>query len=287
MYPEGATGAARGRDHRRDHRGRQRQHRWLARHRPELRRRVVPVERAATAARSWRHRGRARTVRHHGRRRRQLRLPRDRRGSSRSCAGLRAGAGLPPALGGRDDRSRAPCRSSTAGWATRVLSMARAAGSTRRSTTCIAACAASPRCSTGRLDLRCTGMEFATEMIIKASLSGQRIAEVPITLQPDGRKSHAPHLRTFRDGWRTLRLLPALQPALAVPAARRRADPARSGRLRARACPGVALGGVTFDAHTLLFASLAHSLRVPGRSSSHLHQDLRDQRRAAPDGLDA
>ena len=55
------------------------------------------------------------------------------------------------------------------------------------------------------LDQRCTGMEFAPEMIIKASLFGARIAEVPITLYPDGRKSHAPHLRTFRDGWRTLR----------------------------------------------------------------------------------
>ena len=53
--------------------------------------------------------------------------------------------------------------------------------------------------------LRCTGMEFATEMIIKASLYEARIAEVPITLHPDGRKAHAPHLKTFRDGWRTLR----------------------------------------------------------------------------------
>ena len=56
-----------------------------------------------------------------------------------------------------------------------------------------------------RLNQRCTGMEFATEMIIKASLYGDKIAEVPITLHPDGRKSHAPHLKTFRDGWRTLR----------------------------------------------------------------------------------
>jgi glycosyltransferase involved in cell wall biosynthesis len=55
------------------------------------------------------------------------------------------------------------------------------------------------------LDQRCTGMEFATEMIIKASLYKARIAEVPITLHPDGRKHHAPHLRTFRDGWRTIR----------------------------------------------------------------------------------
>ena len=49
------------------------------------------------------------------------------------------------------------------------------------------------------------GMEFATEMIIRASIHGEDIAEVPITLHPDGRKAHAPHLRTFRDGWRTLR----------------------------------------------------------------------------------
>jgi glycosyltransferase involved in cell wall biosynthesis len=56
-----------------------------------------------------------------------------------------------------------------------------------------------------RLALRCTGMEFATEMIIKAALMKMNIAEVPITLHPDGRKAHKPHLRTFRDGWRTLR----------------------------------------------------------------------------------
>jgi glycosyltransferase involved in cell wall biosynthesis len=56
-----------------------------------------------------------------------------------------------------------------------------------------------------RLALRCTGMEFATEMIIKAALMKMSIKEVPITLHPDGRKAHKPHLRTFRDGWRTLR----------------------------------------------------------------------------------
>jgi glycosyltransferase involved in cell wall biosynthesis len=55
------------------------------------------------------------------------------------------------------------------------------------------------------LDQRCTGMEFATEMIIKASLKREKIAEVPITFYPDGRKTGKPHLKTFRDGWRTLR----------------------------------------------------------------------------------
>jgi len=57
-----------------------------------------------------------------------------------------------------------------------------------------------------RANLRCTGMEFATEMIIKAAQLGVRTAEVPITLSRDGRNGRPSHLRTFRDGWRTLRL---------------------------------------------------------------------------------
>ena len=56
------------------------------------------------------------------------------------------------------------------------------------------------------LALRTTGMEFASEMVVKASLLGQRIAEVPTTLQKDGR-SRPPHLKTWRDGWRHLRFL--------------------------------------------------------------------------------
>jgi len=56
------------------------------------------------------------------------------------------------------------------------------------------------------LNLRTTGMEFASEMVVKASLGGLRIAEVPTTLQPDGR-SRPPHLRTWRDGWRHLQFL--------------------------------------------------------------------------------
>jgi glycosyltransferase involved in cell wall biosynthesis len=57
-----------------------------------------------------------------------------------------------------------------------------------------------------RLGQRCTGMEFATEMILLASRAGARMGEVAITLHPDGRRAHPPHLRTLRDGWRTLRL---------------------------------------------------------------------------------
>jgi len=56
------------------------------------------------------------------------------------------------------------------------------------------------------LNLRTTGMEFASEMVVKSSLQGLVIAEVPTTLQPDGR-SRPPHLRTWRDGWRHLRFL--------------------------------------------------------------------------------
>ncbi len=62
------------------------------------------------------------------------------------------------------------------------------------------------------LHQNCPGMEFATEMIIRAYLFWGRIAEVPITLHPDGRKSHTPHLRTFRDGWRHLRLYLTFSP---------------------------------------------------------------------------
>jgi glycosyltransferase involved in cell wall biosynthesis len=56
------------------------------------------------------------------------------------------------------------------------------------------------------LDLRTTGMEYASEMVVKATLHGLRISEVPIVLHPDGR-SRPPHLRSWRDGWRHLRFL--------------------------------------------------------------------------------
>lgn len=107
-----------------------------------------------------------------------------------------------------------------------------------------------------QLELRCTGMEFATEMIIKASLQKAKITEIPITLHRDGRKSHAPHLKTVRDGWRTLRFFLLLSPEwlFFIP-----------GCLLillglagyAIALPGLSIGGINFDAHTLLFSSLA------------------------------
>jgi glycosyltransferase involved in cell wall biosynthesis len=57
-----------------------------------------------------------------------------------------------------------------------------------------------------RMQLRTTGMEFASEMVIKAALGKMRIAEIPITLYPAGRR-RPPHLRSFRDGWRHLRFM--------------------------------------------------------------------------------
>lgn len=115
------------------------------------------------------------------------------------------------------------------------------------------------RASYDRLDLRCTGMEFATEMIIKAALSRQSIAEVPITLHPDGRKSRSSHLKTFRDGWRTVRLFLICSPRwlFLIP-----------GILLCLfaflgygiAMPGLKLLGATFDVHTLLVASMAFLL---------------------------
>lgn len=57
------------------------------------------------------------------------------------------------------------------------------------------------------LALRESGMVFAIEMVVRAASSGARPVEVPITLRPDGRTAHGPHLRTFRDGWRTIRYI--------------------------------------------------------------------------------
>jgi glycosyltransferase involved in cell wall biosynthesis len=107
-----------------------------------------------------------------------------------------------------------------------------------------------------RLELGSSGMEFATEMVIKASLQSATIAEVPITLHRDGRKTHPRHLRTFRDGWRTLRFFLMYSPRWMF---------LYPGVLLAGvgvvgyalALPGVRVGTVRFDAHTLLVASLA------------------------------
>ena len=62
-----------------------------------------------------------------------------------------------------------------------------------------------------KMELQTTGMEFASEMVIKSTLKSLRIAEVPITLHPDGR-SRPPHLKPWRDGWRHLRFMLLFSP---------------------------------------------------------------------------
>ena len=100
------------------------------------------------------------------------------------------------------------------------------------------------------LNLRTTGMEFASEMVVKSSLAGLRMTEVPTTLSPDGR-SRPPHLRSWRDGWRHLRFLLLYSPrwlffypglaALAVGVV-----------LAAALLPGpLRVGAYTFDVDTL------------------------------------
>jgi glycosyltransferase involved in cell wall biosynthesis len=106
------------------------------------------------------------------------------------------------------------------------------------------------------LDLRTTGMEFAYEMVIKAQLQGMTITEVPTVLSPDGR-SRPPHLRPYRDGWRTLRFMLLHSPRwlflypgcllIAVGLAG-----------CAWLLPGPQrIHGITFDAHTLLYAFIS------------------------------
>jgi len=110
-----------------------------------------------------------------------------------------------------------------------------------------------------RMDLRSTGMEFALEMLVKASLLGMRVDEVPIVLAPDGRGRRS-HLRTWRDGWRSLRFFLLysprwlfLVPGLALMTA--------GLAVGAWILPGPrTIGNVRFDIHTLLYCWVAISL---------------------------
>jgi glycosyltransferase involved in cell wall biosynthesis len=106
------------------------------------------------------------------------------------------------------------------------------------------------------LDLRTTGMEFASEMVVKATLHELRITEVPTRLFRDGR-SRPPHLRSWRDGWRHLRFLLLYSPRWLF------FYPGATLMLAGLALclwllPGPRqIGSVTFDVHTLLYAAAA------------------------------
>ncbi len=99
-------------------------------------------------------------------------------------------------------------------------------------------------------------MEFATEMVVKATLLRMKVTEVPTTLSPDGR-TRPPHLRTWRDGWRTLRFFLLYSPRWLF---------LYPGLALMLAGLGVGLwllpgprkvGSVIFDVHTLLYAAIA------------------------------
>ncbi|HEY9502896.1 MAG TPA: glycosyltransferase family 2 protein [Pyrinomonadaceae bacterium] len=107
-----------------------------------------------------------------------------------------------------------------------------------------------------KLDLRTTGMEFASEMVVKATLHNLKITEVPTTLSPDGR-SRAPHLRSWRDGWRHLRFLLLYSPRwlFFYPGLMLMALGMAAGLWL---LPGArTIGDITFDIHTFLYAAAA------------------------------
>ncbi len=106
------------------------------------------------------------------------------------------------------------------------------------------------------LDLRTTGMEFASEMVVKASLHDLRITEVPTTLQPDGR-TRPPHLRSWSDGWRHLRFLLLYSPRwlFLYPGILLIAFGLIAGTLLLQG--PVFVGSIAFDAQTLLYAAAA------------------------------
>jgi hypothetical protein len=107
-----------------------------------------------------------------------------------------------------------------------------------------------------RMDLRTIGMEFASEMVVKAALLNMKVAEVPTVLSPDGR-SHPPHLRSWRDGWRHLRFLMMycprwlfLYPGLILMAL--------GCSVMLWLLPGARrVGPVALDVHTLIYGGLA------------------------------
>jgi glycosyltransferase involved in cell wall biosynthesis len=109
------------------------------------------------------------------------------------------------------------------------------------------------RAATLQLGLQAPGMEFASEMIVKATLAGWRIAEVPTVLSPTGR-SRAPHLRSWRDGWRHLRFLLMMSPRwlMLYPGAFLIAIGVTAQIAIARG--PIFVAGVGFDIHTMLYA---------------------------------
>ncbi|WP_202815390.1 glycosyltransferase family 2 protein [Bradyrhizobium sp. CCGE-LA001] len=114
-----------------------------------------------------------------------------------------------------------------------------------------------------KLDLRTTGMEFASEMVVRATIVGLKISEVPTTLSKDGR-SRPPHLRTWRDGWRHLKFLLLYSPrwlffypgALLVAAGTALSSILLFGQ--------ISIGGIGFDIRTMLVACTCLIVGIQG-----------------------
>jgi hypothetical protein len=107
-----------------------------------------------------------------------------------------------------------------------------------------------------RLNLQTTGMEFASEMVVKATLQGLRIAEVPTTLSPDGR-SRPPHLKSWRDGWRHLRFMLIYSPRWLFYYPGLILMALGFSIMAALMSGPKTINGVTFDIHTMLYASVS------------------------------
>ncbi|HEY0936182.1 MAG TPA: glycosyltransferase family 2 protein [Trebonia sp.] len=107
-----------------------------------------------------------------------------------------------------------------------------------------------------KLGLQATGMEFASEMIVKAALAKQKISEVPTTLAKDGR-SRPPHLNTWRDGWRHLRFLLLFSPGWLFFAPGLVLLVVGLGLGAAVATGPLTIGGVSFDVDTLVACGAA------------------------------
>jgi len=106
------------------------------------------------------------------------------------------------------------------------------------------------------LDLRSTGMEYAIEMVVKSALYRLRVVEVPTTLSPDGR-GREPHLRTWRDGWRSLRFLLLYSPSWLFLYPGSAAMVLGTIVTCLLAVRPRTVAGVTYDVHTLLYAAIA------------------------------
>ncbi len=104
-----------------------------------------------------------------------------------------------------------------------------------------------------RLGLNTPGMEFASEMVVKAALADYKISEVPTTLQPDGR-SRPPHLRSWRDGWRHLRFLLLFSPRWLFLYPGMVLLALSSMAVVALEFGKISMGSLVFDVHTMLYA---------------------------------